>query len=369
MPAQHHTPPTVARTLTVSAVAALIVGLVVLAFAWPSITSEPQDLPVGLVGDPAAAAGLEEASDGLLDLTSYDDRAAAVGAIEQRDVYGAVVLDPEAPEVLTATAANPQVAHSLQQVAARLQAQQSGSAPQGEPQAGQQDGPSAATAVKVTDVVPFSADDPTGAGMNAAALPLVLGGILGGVATSLMIASKRQRLVGLIVYPVLGGLLLAAILGTWLGALQAGFLVDAAAIALALAAIAMPIAGLRSLLGPPGIGVGAALMMLIANPISGATLPREFLVGSWGEIGQWFPPGAGATLLRNLSYFPDADSLQSWLVLAGWAVAGLLILGLAGLKHGPTRFGQQDADDAGPVVDGGDDTTPAHRRSAAAPTR
>lgn len=359
---QHGTPPTLVRTLTVSAVAALIVGLVVLAFAWPSVTSEPKDLPVGLVGDPAAAAGLEQASDGLLDLAEYDDRAAAVEAIERRDVYGAVILDPSAPEVLTATAANPQVAQSLQQLASRLQTQQGAEAGEQTP------GPRATTPVKVTDVVPFSADDPRGAGMNAAALPLVLGGILGGVATSLAIGSKRQRLVGLIAYPILGGLLLAALLGTWLGALQGGYLIDAAAIALALAAIAMPIAGLRSLLGPAGIGLGAAVMMLIANPISGATLPPEFLVGSWGVIGQWFPPGAGAALLRNLSYFPDADSLQSWLVLAGWAIAGLVILGAAGLKHGPTRFGvDEDGSLDDPDRDAGG--RPSEPQPAGAPAR
>ena len=53
--------------------------------------------------------------------------------------------------------------------------------------------------------------------------------------------------------------------------------------------------------------------------------PVEFLTAPWGAIGQWFPPGAAATLLRELSYFPRADTLFPWLVLAGWAVLGLLL--------------------------------------------
>lgn len=67
------------------------------------------------------------------------------------------------------------------------------------------------------------------------------------------------------------------------------------------------------------------LFLFIANPISAAAQPVEFLTAPWGAIGQWFPPGAAATLLRELSYFPRADTLFPWLVLAGWAVLGLLL--------------------------------------------
>lgn len=74
------------------------------------------------------------------------------------------------------------------------------------------------------------------------------------------------------------------------GALQGSYWTNAAAIGFALVAITAPIVGLRSLIGPPGIGIGAVLMMLVANPISAATMPVEFLLSPWGAIGQWFPP-------------------------------------------------------------------------------
>lgn len=73
-------------------------------------------------------------------------------------------------------------------------------------------------------------------------------------------------------------------------------------------------------------------MFFFANPISGAQLPPEFLVGSWGAIGQWFPPGAGLTLIRELSYFPDADATFPWLVLGGWTLLGLVLIWIGALR-------------------------------------
>ena len=65
--------------------------------------------------------------------------------------------------------------------------------------------------------------------------------------------------------------------------------------------------------------------ILFAVPLASAATPVEFLPEPWGAVGQWFPPGAGATLLRDLSYFPGADASFPWLVLGVWAIAGLVL--------------------------------------------
>ena len=57
---------------------------------------------------------------GGFELTAVPDRAAAVQKIEDRDVYGAIVIDPQQPEVLTASAGGPAVAQILTQLASRL---------------------------------------------------------------------------------------------------------------------------------------------------------------------------------------------------------------------------------------------------------
>lgn len=350
------------RAVALAAGAAVIVGVVLLAFAWPAVTSEPRGLPVGVVGPDASVAqatGMLEAQSGdALSLTGEDSRDAAVAAIERREIYGALVLGDtptDMPEVLVATAANAQVAQMLQGIAAGMEQQidtQLRAATEASIAQRVSDPATAPTEftiphaeVTVTDVVPLSDSDPRGAKLATAAFPLVLGGMAGAVLISFGVARAAHRIVALLVYAGAGGLLLGAILQGMFGALQGNYWTNAVAIGLALAAITAPIVGLRSLLGPPGLGVGAVVMMLVANPISAATMPVEFLLAPWGAVGQWFPPGAGATLLRQLSYFPDASTAFPWTVLATWTAVGVLLTGVAVARERKTIESDSPTDD------------------------
>jgi hypothetical protein len=200
--------------------------------------------------------------------------------------------------------------------------------------------------VTVTDVVPLADTDPRGTGLTAAMFPIVIGGMLGGIAISLAVIGAVRRIVAMLVYSAAAGLLLAGILQGWFGALQGDYWLNSAAIALALAAIAAPIIGFVALLGRTGILLGVITFLLVANPISAAAAPVQFLPEPWGAIGQWFPPGAAATLLRDLSYFPAADATFPWLVLAVWAAGGIL-LSLVG--HFRTAGGAEPDAEAGGV--------------------
>ena len=117
-----HTP--IARVLALSVALVAVVGVIVLAFSWPSITSEPRDLPVAIAGPAEAvdqiAAGLDEAQPGAIAFTEVADRDEAVEAIETREVYGAIILGQQ-PEVLTSSAASAAVAQLLGGAAAQLQ--------------------------------------------------------------------------------------------------------------------------------------------------------------------------------------------------------------------------------------------------------
>jgi hypothetical protein len=300
-PRARHTP--LGRVLALSFGVAAIAGVLVLAFSWPAVTAEPHDVPVAVAGpEPAVEqvrATLDEAQPGVVDVVPVADRDAAVKAIEARGVFGAVVLG-KSPEVLTASAASTATNQLLTGIAARLQA-------------------------PVTDVVPLAPDDPRGTGLAAAMFPLVIGGMLGGVAIALVVVGTWRRMLAIAAYAAAGGIALTAILQSWFGVLQGDWWADAGAIALALSAIAAPIVGFAALLGRAGIAAGAVLVLLVGNPISGATMPPEFLPGHWGAVGQWFPPGAGATLVRDLSYFPAADASAAWLALGLWAGVGTLL--------------------------------------------
>jgi hypothetical protein len=312
------------RVVGVGVALAAVVALIVLAFSWPGVTSEPKDVPIAIVGPDAQVEALEgaldERAEGLFEVTALDDRDAAVAAIETREVYGAILLGPDA-EVLTASAGSPIVAQQLTAFASVLEGQLQEAVAAQVPEGVT---PPTVT-VSVTDVVPLAESDPRGTGLVSAAFPVVLGGMLGGILISIALVGAIRRLVALGVYVVVGGLTIAGIMQGWFGVLQGEYLLNAAVLAAGLLAIGATIVGFAALVGRPGVAIGPVLFLLIANPISSAAQPVEFLAEPWGAVGQWFPPGAGATLLRDASYFPSADTTFPWLVLAGWAAVGILL--------------------------------------------
>jgi hypothetical protein len=384
---------------------ALVVGVLVLAFTWPAATAKAKDLPVGIAGPSAqvdalkAAIGEQGASPFAFEPVS--SRADAVARIRERRLYGAVLLG-SSPEVLTSSAASAASNQALRGVASALQAriattvesglatrlQQAGEAvgelratvqqlekalaaarsgaPTGGPAApsapgtaapgaGGAAGPGASTpaalpTVTVTDVVALAKDDPTGAGLNAAGFPLVLGGMLGGILVSLLVVGAARRLLALLVYGAGAGAVVTLVLQTWLHILQRDWLLNAAAIGLAMLATAALVVGCNALLGRLGIAVGAVISLLVANPISGAALPYQFLPGPWGAVGQAFVPGAASGLVRSLSYFPEADTTGQWLVLAAWAVGGLLLTAVGRFRSSaPVRLPEGELERVEPV--------------------
>lgn len=329
-------------TLATAVGAATLVAVVLLAFLWPTVTSSVHNLPVVVTGNGPATATLatQLEKSGAFTIDSAADRAAAVNAVETRNSYGAFVVadDGSGIEVVTASAASPVVVQIMNQAATTISqalAQQAAGAQAAAVQAALTAGdlqavaaavnPVPAPKVSLTDVAPLNKQDPRGTGLALLGLPLAMGGMIGGVLISLVVTGFRRRLAAAGVYGVAGGLGLVGILQGWLGILSGPYLLNALAMGLGLFAIAITIVGLESLLGKPGIPVGAVLTMFIGNPISSLTSPKEFLPGPWGEIGQWFVPGATGTLLRDLSYFPDAAMGSHWLVLLAWSAAGITL--------------------------------------------
>jgi hypothetical protein len=318
-----------ARTLIALPIGlALIVSTLLLAFAWPAVTADVRALPIAVAGPAEQVAhvvdGLEQNRPGAFEVVAVDDRDAAVELIETRDVYGAIVLGAE-PEVLTASAASPAAAQLLTALAAQLSAQLNAAA------VAQGIALPAPIVVTTTDVVALPDTDPRGVGLISASFPMVLGGLIAGSALSLLIVGMWRRMAALGAFAIVAGLSLAGILQGLFGAFDGNYLVNSAAIALALAAIGAVVVGVTSLVGRSGIVLSVVLFVLFANPLSAATQPAEFILAPWGAIGQWMPPGAGATLLRDVSYFPAADASFAWLVLAGWAVAGIALAAVSSL--------------------------------------
>ena len=388
-PARGRTP--AIRALAIAVAMSLVIATVLLGFSWPTLKARPRNLPIDVVGTQEQIDQVSEQMDSAqaasgntdaLNLRTVDSREQAVEHIKTRDAVGAIVLPAEsgqAPEVLIASGGNAQItslmrtmasqmedsanaqviasveekvgplveAQRLQAAAAQgdaaaaaklaaLQRQQAAQAQSGpQPQTStSDDGFTIPTVtVTVTDIAPLAGGDSTGTGLALAALPLIMGGISGAVILSTVITGLRRQLYSALVYSVMGGLVVTGILQGWFDVMQGSYWMNALIIGLEVAALSSTMIGAKNAFGNIGMAVVSVTMLLVGNPLSGATVPAYFLPSPWGEVGQLLPPGAALNLLRNVSYFPQASSAISWLVLLAWLTLGLGLNWVAKLKH------------------------------------
>jgi hypothetical protein len=303
-------------TISVVTGIAALQALMVIAFAWPAAHTAPRDVPL-VVSGPAAAvasltAGIERSAPGAFDIAAVPDATAAEAALRDRDAYGAVLVEADgSPRVLVASAASAQVTQTIEALGRSLNGVD-------EP--------------VVQDVVPASADDPRGGTLGAGLLPLVMTSVVAGALLTLLVRSNGARLAGLVGLSVVGGAVVGFIDHVVLGGIEGAYLADAAVIGLMVLAISSTVVGIAVSVGRIGIPVTALVMMLLGNPLSGATSAPEMLPQPWGAFGQLLPPGAGASALRSVAFFDGAGAGSSLAVLTAWSVLGLGLLGVATMR-------------------------------------
>lgn len=301
------------RPLALALLIPVVVTLILALFIWPALNAAPRGLDLAVVGSSAtvedAVASLERSQPGAFDVTAYSDADAARQAVLDRVVVGALVPG-EPVTVLTASAGSPYVAQLVQGVARAL--------------------PASASPV-IEDVVPLPAGDPRGVVLSGGGLlPLTIAGIALGAVTALQRVRARVRLSAVALGAVVSGLLFVAVMQTWLDTLGGSYLLNAAAVALAVAGVALPVLGLAALLGARGIGLAALVTVVLGNALSGAATSAALLPTGFGMLGQLLPAGATASLLRSTSGFDGTGATGPALVLAAWAIAGAIAAALGG---------------------------------------
>ncbi|WP_367047453.1 ABC transporter permease [Streptomyces sp. Je 1-332] len=314
------------RMVAVAILVSAIVALALWAFAWPAARTAPRDLPLGVAGPAAATAPLQtqlKEREGAFEVHRYADEAAALDAIADRAVYGAVVVTPQGTKLLTATAASPVVAQLLEQAV-------TAQAPQG-------------AEVPTTDVVAAPAADPRGAALGASILPMAIAGVAAGALVSMLGLRGIRALASLVSAAAMIGVVAAALTHSWLGILTGNWWAEAGVLGLSTLAVGATVAGCAALLGPAGIGVGALTMVLLGNPFSGVTSAPQLLPEPVGFLGQLLPPGAGGTLLRSVSFFDGARVAGPLLTLALWALLGLTAVLLGALRRRPAAGAREEA--------------------------
>ena len=135
-------------------------------------------------------------------------------------------------------------------------------------------------------------------------------------------------------YGLLLGLLVTAVSAAFGVGADAAFVDRVLAMTVISVAVTASAGALVALMGPAGAGVASVVYFLRGAQISGASTASEFLPPFWSELGQALPAGAGATLLRDVFYFPEASTTQPLAILATYAGVGLVaVIALSLVAH------------------------------------
>ncbi|PZH20042.1 hypothetical protein C1I97_01855 [Streptomyces sp. NTH33] len=287
-----------------------VVTLMLCAFALPGVHGGPHRVPIGVTGPQTAAQALQKTLDGdAWDVTVYESAEALTSAIKDRDITGGMALASGGVDVYTATAGAPMAGGALTALGNTVAAQQQAKA-------------------TVHDLVPYPEDDPRGAGFAAAGLPMIFGGIFPAVILTRLFpghAGLCIRLAGAVFFSLFAGAAATAFLQYATGSLAGDYWLTALGLTLGMAALSMTFIGLEALIGMAGIGIGAVVMMLLGNPLSGLGTGPYWLPSGWAAIGRLLPPGASGSLLRANAFFDGTGAAGPALVLTVWVVLGLAL--------------------------------------------
>jgi len=284
---------------------------------------KPHQVPVAVVGPPAAAAQLSSLPGDPLDARQASSRRDALSQIHDREVYGAYEVATN--RLFVASAANRATAVALERTFNRVAAAQR------------------RPAVRVTDVKPLPIKDPNGTAAFYAVIAWMFGGYIGatliGLIGSPRSTSRRRaaaRVAALAGFGVVGGVLSVVILRASFDVFSGHVVAMSAIGALTIFSSGAATAGIQAAAGPAGTGLVILVFVILGNSASGGPFARPLLPGLWSTIGGVLPPGASVDLSRSALFFDGARIAGPILVLVVWAVLGtLLALALGGRIMNP----------------------------------
>jgi hypothetical protein len=288
-------------------VVVLIQGIFVFSYVGALHDPKSHGLPLGVTGSSPLVAAVDENLP--LDTTEYPDESAVNEAIDERDIYGGLVVGPTQDKLIVAPAAGRSVAQNL-----ALGFEQAASV------SGRQ--------LTVEEVHPLGSGDSQGTVSFFVILALVTGGYLAAtIATNITgVATQRERGMILAGTAVVGALVTYLVAGPLLDGIPSGhFWALWPIFTLVMLAVAYATAALQGLLGTAGTLVVILLFVVIGAPSSAGSVANEFLPGFWRALGPLLPPGAGVQAVRNTIYFDGNAIVGPLIVLFTYLIAGGLI--------------------------------------------
>ena len=304
---------------------------------------KPTDVPFAVVAPPQISEQLVTRLDALpggpLDPRAVDDAAEAREQILNREIDGALIVDPAGTTdtVLVASGGGTVLADSLTKIIEQADRTQRRS-------------------VRTVDVAPASPEDFDG----LSSFYLVVGWCVGGYLCASILAisagtkpANRQRALirtaTMALYSIAGGIGGAVIIGPILGALPGSVWALWGLGALVVFAVGMTTLALEALTGIIGIGLAVLIIVIAGNPSAGGAFPLPMLPDFWRAIGPALPPGAGTWVARSIAYFKGNAVTGPLLVLSAWAVAGTVLTLLLSMRHRPDDATGTAAADTAPA--------------------
>jgi hypothetical protein len=144
-----------------------------------------------------------------------------------------------------------------------------------------------------------------------------------------------ERFVALTALAVASGVGVAAVVGT---SSDASLLLPSVVGALTVAVTAWLVLGCEALLGLAGLGVAVSLLLATAVPLVGLA-ELSSLPAPWSQLAPLAPPGAALALVRDDLFFGTGVGPRPLVVLASWALVGVLTVVAARLERGAGASG------------------------------
>jgi hypothetical protein len=253
-------------------------------------------------------AAFAENAPGSFAFTIYPTEAEALAAIDQRDTVAALVAGPTGPRLVVAGAAGDAVTGGI--TAALTNAFQAQGAE-----------------LPVEVVHPFGSGDPHGIVLFFLVLATVITSVVVGALTVLGTPGRpwMSSLGVIATYAVLAG-----VVGTFTAAWLVGGYDDVwlvvGLVALVSFAVAIVIAACARILGPVGVALGALIVVLVGLVSSGGPLGSAFLPDAYRAVAPWLPVDAAYSAIRGALYFDGAGVGTPVIILALWAIGGIVVL-------------------------------------------
>ncbi|MFJ4755840.1 hypothetical protein [Streptomyces sp. NPDC088763] len=245
----------------------------------------PRNMPLGVTGPPSpVVAAVAPAG---LDLTSYEDQAAATTAVERGEQYGAYITGKSGDTLIVAPAKS--FFGFIDIKAAFLDAAHKMGRP-----------------LTVKTVKPLPSSDPIGAVTGLLLVPLLIGGLLAAVFVFKAAGGKAAapwRVAILVGYSLVGALLTDLICGPGIGAYSnSHFWPLLPCFWLITSAVTLTAAAIQAVAGKAGTVIVLILLVVVGLASSGG-FGAYLLPVYWRNIGALLPPQNAIDLINSVLYF------------------------------------------------------------------